>query len=166
MVWSKASKDSLGLASFYKDMPNKYTWAPGFSGTLYKFDSLSSANTALAILKKKNTTDEDVVKAVNTEANPNAVSIQTSTFEFDKYAFIPKDQILSGKLTKIINKEGKYYIVKTSTRFDAPQAKSLNESRGYVVAAYQDYLEKQWNESLRAKYPMQINESVLQSLIK
>ena len=166
MVWSKASKDSLGLASFYKDMPNKYTWAPGFSGTLYKFDSLSSANTALAILKKKNTTDEDVVKAVNTEANPNAVSIQTSTFEFDKYAFIPKDQILSGKLTKIINKEGKYYIVKTSTRFDAPQAKSLNESRGYVVAAYQDYLEKQWNESLRAKYPLQINESVLQSLIK
>lgn len=166
MVWSKASKDSLGLELFYKDMPNKYTWAPGFSGTLYKFDSLSNANKALAILKKKNTTDEDIVKAVNTEVNPNAVIIQTSTFEFDKYAFIPKDQILSGKLTKIFNNDGKYYIIKTKTRFDAPQAKTLNESRGYVVAAYQDYLEKQWNESLRAKYPMQINESVLQSLIK
>jgi peptidyl-prolyl cis-trans isomerase SurA len=69
-------------------------------------------------------------------------------------------------LTKIFNNDGKYYIIKTKTRFDAPQAKTLNESRGYVVAAYQDYLEKQWNESLRAKYPMQINESVLQSLIK
>jgi len=166
MVWSKASKDSVGLNAFYKDMPNKYTWAPGFAGTLYKFDSLASSNTALAILKKKNTTDEDVVKAINTETNPNAVSIQTSTFEFDKFAFLPKDQILTGKLTKVFSHEGKYYIVKTKSRFDAPMPKSLNESRGYVVAAYQDYLEKQWNESLKAKYPMLINESVFKSLIK
>lgn len=166
MVWSKASKDSVGLNAFYKDMPNKYTWAPGFAGTLYKFDSLSGANTALAILKKKNATDEDVVKAVNSEANPNAVIIQTSTFEFDKFSFVPKDQILSGKLTKVFSHEGKHYIVKTKSRFDAPLPKTLNESRGYVVAAYQDYLEKQWNESLKAKYPMLINESVLKSLIK
>ena len=119
-----------------------------------------------AILKKKNATDEDVVKAVNSEANPNAVIIQTSTFEFDKFSFVPKDQILSGKSTKVFSHEGKHYIVKTKSRFDAPLPKTLNESRGYVVAAYQDYLEKQWNESLKAKYPMLINESVLKSLIK
>ena len=47
-----------------------------------------------------------------------------------------------------------------------PTAKTLGESRGYAVADYQDYLEKQWLEKLRSEYPVKIEEAVFQTLIK
>jgi peptidyl-prolyl cis-trans isomerase SurA len=47
-----------------------------------------------------------------------------------------------------------------------PRPKSLNEARGYIIADYQDYLEKQWIEELRAGYDVQINQDVLNKLIR
>lgn len=35
-----------------------------------------------------------------------------------------------------------------------------------LLADYQDYLEKQWIEDLRLKYPVKINEDVLKSMVK
>ena len=47
-----------------------------------------------------------------------------------------------------------------------PTPKSLKESRGAAIAAYQDYLEKEWIAELRAKYPYRINREALHSLIR
>ena len=47
-----------------------------------------------------------------------------------------------------------------------PTPKTLEEARGYVIADYQDELEKQWVASLQKKYPVRINEPVLMSLVK
>jgi peptidyl-prolyl cis-trans isomerase SurA len=47
-----------------------------------------------------------------------------------------------------------------------PQPKALEEARGYVIADYQDHLEKEWVESLRQRYTVKINDAVLNSLIR
>ena len=47
-----------------------------------------------------------------------------------------------------------------------PQPKSLDEAKGYVVADYQDFLEKQWLIKLRKKYTVVVNENVLKSLVR
>jgi peptidyl-prolyl cis-trans isomerase SurA len=47
-----------------------------------------------------------------------------------------------------------------------PGFKSLDEARGYVIADYQDYLEAQWVEGLREEYPVKVNQTVFDSLIK
>ena len=47
-----------------------------------------------------------------------------------------------------------------------PQPKALDEARGYIIADYQDHLEKEWVASLRERYPVQINEHLLNTLIK
>ena len=44
--------------------------------------------------------------------------------------------------------------------------KSLDEAKGYVISDYQEYLEKQWVEELRAKYPVKIHQDVLQAMIR
>ena len=44
--------------------------------------------------------------------------------------------------------------------------KSLKEARGYVVADYQDFLEKKWIEDLTAKYKVQVTEKSLLDLVK
>ena len=48
----------------------------------------------------------------------------------------------------------------------APKPKSLKEARGYVVADYQDYLEKTWVEELNRSYQLKIEEATFKSLIK
>ena len=43
----------------------------------------------------------------------------------------------------------------------ADYQKSLSEARGTVMADYQDYLDAQWVEELRDKYPVDIREKGL-----
>jgi len=47
-----------------------------------------------------------------------------------------------------------------------PTSKTLSEARGYAVADYQDYLEKQWISDLRKAYTVKVDEQVLKSLIR
>ena len=44
--------------------------------------------------------------------------------------------------------------------------KTLAEARGYVVADYQEFLEKKWLSDLEKNYEVNINKDVLESLIK
>jgi hypothetical protein len=44
------------------------------------------------------------------------------------------------------------------------KARVFEECRGYVVAAYQDFLEKKWLDDLKKKYPVSINKDVFESL--
>jgi peptidyl-prolyl cis-trans isomerase SurA len=44
--------------------------------------------------------------------------------------------------------------------------KSLDEARGYIIADYQDYLEKEWIQSLQDEYKVQVNQEVLKKIIK
>ncbi|NLK15107.1 MAG: hypothetical protein GX311_01780, partial [Bacteroidales bacterium] len=44
--------------------------------------------------------------------------------------------------------------------------KDLREVRGLVTAEYQNELEKEWINSLKAKYSVEINKSALDELFK
>jgi peptidyl-prolyl cis-trans isomerase SurA len=41
------------------------------------------------------------------------------------------------------------------------QFKTLADARGLYTADYQSYLEKQWIQELRNKYPVEINQEIL-----
>ncbi|MDA9835712.1 hypothetical protein N9C00_02025, partial [Flavobacteriales bacterium] len=46
-----------------------------------------------------------------------------------------------------------------------PMHKTLDEARGQVIASYQDFLENEWIDRLRMKYPVSIKKEVLYGLI-
>jgi peptidyl-prolyl cis-trans isomerase SurA len=165
-VWGKASKDSVGLAEFYKNRKQKYMWEPGFKGAVYKFKTEAQLKEGVDLIKK-NEKDEDIVKKLNVATQPDNVSIQKGRYEFSKFREASRTDIVAGKLTRPIkNADNSYTVVKVDEVYDAPTEKSLDEARGYVVAEYQDYLEKEWNKQMRGKYPVKINEDVLKSLVK
>jgi peptidyl-prolyl cis-trans isomerase SurA len=46
-----------------------------------------------------------------------------------------------------------------------PGPKELDEARGIATADYQTYLEQEWVKQLKGKYPVVINEEILQQLL-
>ncbi len=166
-VWGKASRDTTGLKAFYETKKNKYQWEPGFKGAVYTFKNEAALKEGLKIMAKKNATDEDVVKKLNSEETPDAVTIQNGRYEFSKFTTVPKAEIVKGKVSPAHkNDNGSYTVVKADEVFETSTPKSLEEAKGYIVAEYQDYLEKNWNEEMRKKYTVKIDEPVFKSMVK
>ena len=167
-VWSKASKDTTGLKSFYETRKNKYQWEPGFTGAVYTFKNEAALKEGQKMLQaKKTATDEELMKKLNTEQMPDAVTITHGRYEFSKYKDLPQASVAKGKLSEAKkNDNGTYTVVKADEIYTTPTPKSLNEAKGYVVAEYQDYLEKKWNDEMRAKYPVKVDDAVFKSMVK
>ena len=64
------------------------------------------------------------------------------------------------------SKQGGRYLITQLYNIQPERMRALEECRGYVVAAYQEELEKKWVDELRKKYPVVIEEQVLDSMIK
>ena len=163
-VWSKATKDSAGLKGFYEARKSKYTWEPGFEGSVYTVKNKATLDTVTTMLKVPGMTDEQIVKALNNQSNPDRVSIQRGRYEFSKFKDASKSDLASGNMKTVAMNNGGYKLVYARQIYDAPGVKTLEEARGYVVAEYQDYLEKQWNEKMRKNYPLKVNEAVNHTL--
>ncbi len=165
-VWSKATKDSVGLKAFYEGHKSKYIWDPGFEGSVYVFKNKPSYDTGMMMLQDKSNKDEDIIKALNSSSNPDRVTIQRGRYEFSKYRDATQSELTANKFKTIPNTNGTYKVVYAREIFTTPGTKSLDEARGYVVAEYQDFLEKQWNEKMRNDYPLKVNEKVFKSMVK
>lgn len=166
-VWGKASKDTVGLKTFYESKKDKYTWEPGFKGSVYTFKDETSLKEGLKLLAQKDITNEEVAKTLNTDKKGDAVAIQQGRYEFNKFTEVPSIKIIAGKVSDpVTTADKKYIVVKAADVYSQPVTKTFTEARGYVISAYQDYLEKQWNDQLRAKYPVKINDDVLKKIVK
>lgn len=166
-VWGKASKDTVGLKAFYEMKKDAYVWEPGFKGAVYTFKNEEALKEGLKLLAKKEMTNENLANTLNATKQIDAVGIQTGRYEFNKFTDIPKEKIAAGKLSDPVKKaDGTYVVVKADEVFNQPAPKSFPEARGYIISAYQDKLEKDWNNELRAKYPVKINDDVLKKISK
>ena len=164
-VWSKAAHDSEGLKAFYESHKSKYMWEAGFEGSVYKFKNQASMDTAMLLIGQK-VVDDSLVKILNTQANPDRVSIQRGRYEFSRFKDATQAELTQNHKKVIPTGNGAYTVVIAREVYNTPGQKSLDEARGYVVAEYQDYLEKQWNEKMRSEYPMKVDNAVFKSMVQ
>jgi len=103
---------------------------------------------------------------INTQEQPKLLTIeQEAKYEQGENAIIDQISWEIGLNKKIINSDGSISLVQVTGKFD-PESKTFEEAKGYIVSAYQEYLEKQWIDSLYKKYPVKVNQVVFKSLIK
>jgi peptidyl-prolyl cis-trans isomerase SurA len=92
----------------------------------------------------------------------------SSKFEWNQIPnlgkIIPKaGMIIAPSINKTDNTASFAYIVNV---YPQPMQRTFTEARGLVINDYQDILEKQWDEMLRKKYPVQIDQKVLADISK
>jgi peptidyl-prolyl cis-trans isomerase SurA len=111
--------------------------------------------------KKKNYSNDDVLKELNKDSQLN-VQIETGKYLKGDHELIDKVEWIPGSMKEITqdNQVVLVYIDKLLKQ----EPKSLAEAKGLVTSDYQNYLEKQWIESLRAKYSVNINQDILKTV--
>jgi len=164
-VWTKASKDTVGLKAFYDNNSQKYQWQPGFEGVVFQSGS------EVDLDKLKDLVDKGVdvnlaLDSLTSSLVPVSISKQNGRFEFSRFP-VGKEYFVADKMSRVFrNDDGSFTAVFAEKLHNNAETKTLDEARGFVVADYQDYLEKQWDASLRAKYPVKVEDKTLKSIVK
>lgn len=165
-VWSKAVQDTSGLKIFFEQNQPKYKWNDRLKATIYKCKNAEVAKKLRAEFEKKNATQESVMKIIDKDSVLKAgFTSEEGIYERGQNTII--DQIL-WKMGLSSNKEdenGSITFVRVTALVE-PQNKTLEEAKGYAVADYQEFLEKNWLAELRKKYHPKTEEAVLKSMIK
>lgn len=160
-VWNKAIKDTTGLKQFFENNRDKFVWGKRIDADVYECDSKEIAKKVSELLKNDTITPSQIMSKVNEKSALN-VKIKSNKFELENTAFL-KNQSFENGVNSVYEFDGKYYIVKVKETI-APGQKELNETKGAVTAAYQQYLETSWLGELANKYTINVNTEVLYSL--
>jgi len=165
-VWTKAVKDSAGLANYYEGHKNDFMWGERVDASVYICENEDIAKKAMKLAKKrlkKGYTDSYILNEVNDES-ALSLSIRSGIYSVGDDEYIDKASFEPGiyELPSEGN-ESKRVIVQVYKKLD-PQPKSLSESRGLVTSAYQNQLEADWIAELRSKYSFTVDNEVFKSI--
>jgi peptidyl-prolyl cis-trans isomerase SurA len=161
-VWSKAVKDTTGLAEFYAANPGKYMWDKRFHATVVTILKPSDVNTdEVREMFAGGKTPEEVLKTFNTDTTLN-ILVETAKFSEGDSPVVDKVKWKTGLSPMVDSPSGPSFVY--GYEILLPEPKILQEARGLVTADYQAYLEEQWIIELRSKYNVIIYEDVLSTL--
>jgi peptidyl-prolyl cis-trans isomerase SurA len=162
MVWTKAVKDSAGLANFYQENKQNYVWAERAEATIFTVTNPEEVGRVRNILHKL--TDDQAIVAQLAADSIHSVKIQNGKFEKGDNNYVDMTEWklgLSNDLNSSVDKNIVFVNVKA---VHPPQVKELAEAKGIITSDYQSYLEKKWIEELRAKFPVTIHQDVLEKV--
>lgn len=163
-VWDKANADTTGLVKFYESHKMKYIGEEKCTASNFVIQSMDMdfVNKVYKYAAGKPT--EKVLAKFN--KGGQFIMVIDETYEKSNAAIKGVDW-KKGALTPLVaNSQAKHYSFKKIKEIIPSQVKSLSDARGYVVADYQDFLEKQWVAELKKEFLTIINQPVFQSLIK
>lgn len=163
-VWDKASADTVGLRKYYDAHKADYTWKD--RATVQKYSLLNAKGVRVSEVLRfaENNPPKDVMAKYN-KLN-NIVRVQEVKHEKDHESFNNMDFRIgaSSPVTAKSNSNVTEFMVITDIEKARP--KTLDEARGYVIADYQEQLEKEWIETLKKEYKIDVKKRVLKSLIR
>lgn len=159
-VWDKASRDHEGLEAYYNAHKSDYTWKePHVKGLL-----IQAANDSVAdVIRKrlKEAPADSVVRVFRKEFGPKDAQLERVLVTQGQNAMI--DNIVFG--AEPVQPQNSAYA--TYFLFDTKiinEPEELNDVRALVTNDYQSWLEDQWANELKEKYPVVVNSQVLKKV--
>ena len=62
--------------------------------------------------------------------------------------------------------ESSHFLIHHTKDIKAKKERSFEDAKGFAIAAYQEFLEKEWMAELRGKYAIVVNQDILKGLTK
>jgi peptidyl-prolyl cis-trans isomerase SurA len=162
-VWDRASQDTTGLSAYYEENKENYMWgerAHVESITLTGVD----AKTADKIFKKAQGSSLTKLKGKYNKKS-EIITHSPALLEKEQFDKIGGIEFTQGAMSELkYNDEDRTATFKKVTSIEAPAIKRMDEARGYIIADYQDHLERIWVEELRSDYDVKVDQKIFRSL--
>lgn len=160
-VWSKAVKDSTGSKAYYEKNKTNFMWDERAEASVYTCANEKVAAQVRGLMKKKKS-EKDILAAANKDSQLN-LQVETRVFSKGENEFVDKNWN-PGTSADIKSEKDKKTIIIVTAKLLMPEPKSYLDSKGMVTADYQNYLEKEWIASLKAKYSVTVDKAVLSTI--
>jgi peptidyl-prolyl cis-trans isomerase SurA len=160
-VWSKAVSDTAGLDQYLKVNQSKYMWNDRVK--IYTYTCVDDKGKKAAMkMASAGKTGEEILAKANKKIGGSIVITEN---KYEKSETIGEKYWDKKGVEDIATENNvyKFYVVEGIV---GPEPKALKDTRGLVTSDYQNYLEKEWIKEMRTKYPVTINEPVINSLFK
>lgn len=162
-VWNKAQSDSASQLNYYQKNLKKYIWKNSSAAILFYCGDELTANSIKDAIAKNPKNWKTIQENYGDRS-----TVDSGRFELSKIPGLKNKVAKPGMITSVeINKDDNSasfaYIINL---YSQPAQKSYADARGDVITNYQDELDAQWVSALRKKYPVVIDQKVLQTLIK
>lgn len=160
-IWDKAAKDTEGLKQYFADHRENYRWSePHAKGYL-----VQAVNDSIAdeIRKLASVTGSDSIVNKVRKAFVGKASIEKVLVEKGANAMVD-NLLFNGPKTKPAKKGMENYFMIEPRVINEPE--EYTDVRGLVTSDYQNEFQNAWEEELRKKYPVKVNQKVLKSVKK
>ena len=160
LVWSKAVKDTNGLQDFYTKNKENYKWDRRVDAVVFSALNKKVAESVKTMLKEGKDAKE-IMEEINRASQLN---LRFETKKYLKGENEIVDQVKWEKgISENISLNGRVHFVQIEEVIE-PTYKTLDDSRGLITSDYQNFLEKEWIESLRSKNKFEVDKKILKEL--
>ena len=161
-VWNKAVKDTVGLAEFHKRNASKYMWGDRAYATVITVTRPESLPKVKALLDSG--TELDSLRSAIQRDSISYAFVRKGFYQRGDNQYVDQTEWKVGVRNEIPSTVDQSTTIVCIREVRKPEQKTLKEARGLVTSDYQVELEQNWVKSLKEKYPVKINESVLEKV--
>ena len=161
-IWTKAQNETKALQQLFTDNPSKYQWeTPKYKGYIIHTKDKSTLKKVKELIKRypnQDTLGQILMQELNSDSIKN-IYIEKGLWGKGENGSIDRTIFKTKNNREII---GYPEFVISGKLINSPE--TFEDVRGLLISEYQTILEKEWIESLRKKYKVEINDDVLKSI--
>lgn len=158
-IWSKAVNDTAGLRAYHEKNAGKYMWNERVKACVI------TVNNPESLPQVRKYLDEgvpfDSLRGVIIRDTVRSVTVRNAFFQRGDNQFVDQTEWKVGTRNEIPSTVDKSTVIVNIIELRKPEPKTLGEARGLVTSDYQSELEENWMKRLHEKYPVKIDEKVL-----
>ena len=167
LVWDKAAQDTAGLKEYFTVVEGKYKWRSRAITSIYTINSIDPEVAAKIQKYASKNSPEKVLEKFNVNEEAPVIAWSEKTVEQGRNMGLKNVPWKEAEQTGIeLNKREKTQSFMKIEKILPVTNKTLDEARGYVIADYQDHLQRKWVEELEGEYKVEVDRKVFDSLVK
>lgn len=158
-VWSKAISDTAGLREYHERNTTKYMWKERAKACIITVNRPESLDKVRQLLDDG--VPFDSLRTVCNRDTITGVTVRNGYYQHGDNQYVDQTEWKVGVRNEIPSTVDKTTVIVNIIELRQSEPKTLAEARGLVTSDYQVELENAWMDKLHKKYPVKINEKVL-----
>ena len=162
-IWGRMQTDTAALIAYFEKHKNNYSWKQSADVVIFFCSDETTSRILYGLVKQNPAGWRSIADGLGEKVVADSGRHEWSQIPNGNKAALKPGMITAPVLNKTDNSASFAYVL---ALYPNPAIRSFDEAKGLVINDYQVELEDKWVEALKKKYPVKVNEKVLQTILK